>query len=249
MNRQSHYAISDLHLSVDEPALTELFIDFLEKHSPYMQSLDILGDLFDAWIGDDDDSEFIHIIASQLAEVADHCRIRFAHGNRDFLLGSSFAKRAGFALLPEVSADGSIVLCHGDHLCSDDLAYMQFRLQTRNPQWQEAFLKQSLESRRAFASSARAQSKQNQQHSTMEIMDINATSLASMMQQFPRQHLIHGHTHRPGVFHHAFGMRIVLGDWRIDQPSYLQCTDDNFELIAHGQRWQGALAQGLAHSF
>jgi UDP-2,3-diacylglucosamine hydrolase len=241
MAARFHYTISDLHLSANEPELTALFFSFLSTHTPHMQSLDILGDFFDAWIGDDDDSSFVTEIAGHLRAIANKIPVRFAHGNRDFLLGSIFAARTEMQLLHEVTAEHGWVICHGDHLCTDDLSYMQFRQQVRNQAWQKAFLSKSLEARRAFAADARAQSSAHQKNTSMDIVDVNADALNALMQSYPDHMLLHGHTHRPGVFQHEFGTRVVLGDWRKDQPSYLKRVDRQFELAAHGQIWQGHL--------
>lgn len=238
---KAHYSISDLHLSADEPELTALFFDFLKEHGSQMHSLDILGDFFDAWIGDDDDCTFVQTVALQLKQISEKFPVRFAHGNRDFLLGHTFAQQTGITLLDEISVEHNWIICHGDHLCTDDLAYMQFRQQVRNPAWQQVFLSQPLETRRQFAANARAQSKAHQQNAAMAIMDVNTGALDQLMQAHPNHVLLHGHTHRPGVFKQQFGTRIVLGDWRINQPSYLRCTDQEFILFAHGQRWQGEL--------
>jgi UDP-2,3-diacylglucosamine hydrolase len=239
---KARYFISDLHLSEQEPALCSLFFDFIDVHVPTMQSLDILGDFFDAWIGDDDDSALAAQVAASLWKLSQHCPIRFLHGNRDFLLGSEFAARSGFSLLDEVTTDEGLLLCHGDQLCTDDLGYMQFRAQVRQAAWQHQMLAQSLDTRRAYAANARAQSAQHQKTVDMAIMDVNTHAVNTLMAAHPGHLLVHGHTHRPGVFPEEFGKRIVLGDWRANQPSYLRCEASQFELFAHGRSWLGSLS-------
>ena len=235
------YLISDLHLSEAEPALTELFYRFLDTHKPHMQALYILGDFFDAWIGDDDDRPLAQEVASALKQLVDAgVALFFMHGNRDFLLSLAYAQRCGMALLPEIQplqADG-IVLCHGDHLCRLDLAYQNFRAQVRNPAWQAQFLAQPLSVRRAFAAKAREQSQTHQRESMAAIADVDPDAVNELQLAHPALTLIHGHTHRPGVHQMPCGQRVVLGDWRVNQPSWLALDGDQGELVAHGQHWR-----------
>jgi len=236
-----NYFISDLHLSEAEPAITELFFRFLAEHRPNMQVLCILGDFFDAWIGDDDDRPLAQEAASALKQIADDgCEVFFMHGNRDFLLGSAYAERCGMALLPEIQPlnDAGILLCHGDHLCRLDQAYQSFRAQVRNLEWQAQFLAQPLSVRRAFAAQARAQSQAHQRELIATISDVDPDAVIEMQRAHPGLSIIHGHTHRPGVHQTAHGKRVVLGDWRVNEPSWLAVEDGHTELVAHGQRWR-----------
>ncbi len=148
--------ISDLHLDPSRPAITALFLDFLRGEAAQAEALYILGDLFEAWVGDDEDSELALLVGSALRALVDSgVPVFVMRGNRDFLLGPEFARKTGATLL----ADPCVIhlcgqptlLMHGDLLCSDDLAYLAFRQQVRDPQWQENFLAQSLDQRRAFA--------------------------------------------------------------------------------------------------
>ncbi len=234
------YLISDLHLSEDEPALTALFFEFLREHSSNMDVLYILGDFFDAWIGDDDDRALVGEVSSALVKLAaSGCRLFFMHGNRDFLVGPAFAVRSHLQLLPDVVpvADLGVVLCHGDHLCTKDVAYQNFRTQVRSPVWQAQFLAQPLQARREFAAKARAQSKLHQRNAPAEIADVDADEVSKLHCAYPQQTLIHGHTHRPGVHKTPQGQRVVLGDWQPGRPSWI-CLDAGLaELVAHGKRW------------
>jgi UDP-2,3-diacylglucosamine hydrolase len=239
------YFISDLHLSEDEPALTQLFFEFIAAHQAQMRTLYVLGDFFDAWVGDDDDQPLTQEIAARLAQL--HARgvaIFLMHGNRDFLIGQSFAQRCGAMLLPEVAAfSAAITLCHGDHLCTQDSAYQTLRRQFRDNNWQQQFLAQPLGARRAFAAKARAQSKSYQQNLQPEISDVDAVAVQDVLAQNKARVLIHGHTHRPNV--HVLNtnaQRIVLGDWRVGQPSWLALGAESGELVAHGQRWRAVTA-------
>ena len=209
-----------------------------------MQALYILGDFFDAWIGDDDARPLAQNIAAALQQLAGAGKpIFFMHGNRDFLLGSAYAARCGMALLPEILplTDAKIVLCHGDHLCTQDFAYQSFRAQVRSPQWQAKFLAEPLAARRAFAEHARAQSKVHHQLLTATIADVDGDAVMELQRAHPTRTLIHGHTHRPGVHQTMHGQRIVLGDWRAGAASWLSLNGSGGVLVAHGQTWRFAI--------
>lgn len=235
------YFISDLHLDDSRPHITTLFEQLLAgEEIRNGDALYILGDLVEAWIGDDDDAELPARIARATRDVSEAgVPVYFMAGNRDFLLGESYAQRAGMTLLD----DGTVhtihgrptLLMHGDVLCTDDLAYQAVRRQVRDPQWQAQILAMPLQARRAFAAKAREDSRAHT-GSTMEtIMDVNAEAVATAMRQAGVARLIHGHTHRPAI--HAIALdghaaeRIVLGDW-YEQGSLLKITADGVDL--HG---------------
>ncbi len=237
--------ISDLHLDAERSHITELFGRFLDAEARGADALYILGDLFEAWIGDDDPSPTATFVADRLRVVADGgTPVWFMHGNRDFLVGQAFADRAGMTILPDptvVDLYGKpVLLMHGDTLCTDDVAYQQFRAQTRDPVWQAQFLAQPLAARIAFAKQAREASKAHQSglgsQGTMEtITDVAPAAVAAAFQQFGVETLIHGHTHRPAV--HALDVdgrpreRIVLGDW-YEQGSVLRVDRQGHRLEA-----------------
>jgi UDP-2,3-diacylglucosamine hydrolase len=231
--------IADLHLDDNRPDITRLFEAFLASdEARSADAVYILGDLVEAWIGDDDDAELPTRIAHATKALSDRgVPVYFMVGNRDFLLGKAFAERAGFQLLE----DGTVhelygrptLLMHGDVLCTDDVAYQAMRKQVRTPEWQAQILAMPLDARRAFAAKARADSKAHT-GSTMEtIMDVNADAVAQTMRQAGVTRLIHGHTHRPAI--HRFDVdgqpaeRIVLGDW-YEQGSVLRVTPEGVEL-------------------
>jgi UDP-2,3-diacylglucosamine hydrolase len=231
--------IADLHLDPARPQITTLFESYLANDEVrHADALYILGDLVEAWIGDDDDAELPRRIADATRAVHDAgVPVHFMAGNRDFLLGESFARRAGMTLLD----DGTVhdiqgrptLLMHGDVLCTDDVAYQAVRQQVRNPQWQAQILAMPLEARRAFAAQAREDSRKHTGSTMESIMDVNAAAVADAMRQAGVTRLIHGHTHRPAV--HAFELdghraeRIVLGDW-YEHGSVLRVTADNVAL-------------------
>lgn len=223
--------ISDLHLDPSRPEITRLFGDFIGHEARDAEALYILGDLFEAWVGDDDPSELGAFVADRLRGLRAHgVPVSFIRGNRDFLLGGGYARRAGMTLLPDpavVILHGTpTLLMHGDLLCTDDTAYQQFRARTRRPEWQEDFLSQPLPARMAFAQQAREASRSHQSGlrdaGTMEtITDVSPTTVAETCARYGIDRIIHGHTHRPAV-HEADGRsRIVLGDW-YEQGSVLR---------------------------
>ena len=209
-----------------------------------MQVLYILGDFFDTWIGDDDDRPLANDVAAALRQIVQGgCEVLFMHGNRDFLLGSAYSARCGMKILPEIHAraDACFMFCLLYHLCTLDQAYQSFRAQVRNPQWQAQFLAQPLNARRAFAAQARAQSQAHQRELMASIADVDPVAVIEMQLAYPKLAIIHGHTHRPGVHQTAHGKRIVLGDWRANEPSWLALDGSQGNLVAHSQHWRVSL--------
>jgi UDP-2,3-diacylglucosamine hydrolase len=233
--------ISDLHLDAERPAITDLFGRFIDGEAASADALYILGDLFEAWVGDDDPSATGAFVAGKLRGLRDAgVPVYFMRGNRDFLLGEDYAKRARITILPDPSVvllhGTPTLLMHGDTLCSDDVAYQQFRTQTRDPQWQRQFLAQPLSARLAFAQQARAASQAHQsglkaQGAMDAITDVSPATVEATLARFGIGMLIHGHTHRPAVHAHEGGTRIVLGDW-YEQGSVLRVDASGFQLAS-----------------
>jgi len=233
--------ISDLHLDPARPHITDLFGKFIDGEARHAEALYILGDLFEAWVGDDDPSDVGGFVATRLHGLRDAgVPVYFMRGNRDFLLGDDYARRAGMTILPDpavVLLHGKpTLLMHGDLLCTDDVAYQQFRAQTRNPEWQRQFLSQPLPARLAFAEQARTASKAHQSglqtQGLMEaITDVAPATVEATLSRYGIDSLIHGHTHRPKVHEHHGGRRIVLGDW-YEQGSVLRVDGDDAALSA-----------------
>jgi UDP-2,3-diacylglucosamine hydrolase len=228
------YFVSDLHLDPDRPGISALFLRFLTHEARDASALYILGDLFEAWVGDDDDAQIGAQVATALRDLSDAgIPIGFIRGNRDFLLGQDYAERAGMRLLPDpcvLTLGGEpTLLLHGDLLCSDDAAYQAFRRQVRDPAWQENFLSQPLAQRKAFAQKARAASQSAQRAQALEVGDATPAAVEEMFARFGVRRMIHGHTHRPRVHMHAVAgrdcERIVLGDW-YEQGSTLRVDAD-----------------------
>lgn len=239
--------ISDLHLDPSRPAITELFLDFLRDEARQAEALYILGDLFEAWIGDDTPSSAADEVALALRELSDAgVPVYFIRGNRDFLLGNDYAARAGMRILPDPAVielyGKPVLLQHGDLLCTDDTAYQAFRTQTRDPAFQAQFLSQPLQARIAFAQQARAASqarqsemKEGDRAQFETVTDVAPDEVASTFQRYGVDTMIHGHTHRPAIHPLKVGerdcTRIVLGDW-YEQGSVLRVDADGFKLDA-----------------
>jgi UDP-2,3-diacylglucosamine hydrolase len=230
--------ISDLHLTAGDAETTRRFVEFMDGPARTARELYILGDLFEAWIGDDDDDPRLAPIVAALKRLTTagvSCALM--HGNRDFLLGQRFCAQTGTRLLGDyerITLFGEpVLLTHGDLLCTDDTRYMTLRAELRSPAWQRDFLARSLDERRQIASDLRQLSATEIAAKDDYIMDVNQAAVERTMRDHDVALLLHGHTHRPAV--HRFDLdgrpaaRIVLGAWYHD-PSVVRWTAAGFEL-------------------
>jgi UDP-2,3-diacylglucosamine hydrolase len=218
--------ISDLHLSPDMPHTAEAFFNFLNTKALQTQTLYLLGDIFEYWAGDDDiNDEFNQSIVNALAALSKHgIKIYWLAGNRDFLVGNKFADACGLQILNEPVineiAGKKILLLHGDAQCIDDTAYMTFRAQVRDTAWQQHFLNQDLQQRKALIAAMRAGSKDAQKNKSIDIMDVNLAAIDTLFESHQVSLMIHGHTHRPHQHQHQTKQgvctRFVLPDWDYD---------------------------------
>ncbi len=232
--------ISDLHLTSARPGANARFFRFLLDTAPRAEALCILGDFFEAWVGDDDLDDPLHgRIAMALRELTlGGTRLHVMHGNRDFLLGETFCRATGASLLAEphvVDLYGTpTLLLHGDALCTDDLDYQQFRRMVREPAWQAAFLARPLAERHALARELRAKSEQVKGGKRPEIMDANAEAVLDAFRRHGVGRMIHGHTHRPARHAHDVdgrpSERWVLPDW-YDTGGYLACDTQGCRMV------------------
>lgn len=213
--------ISDLHLSPRLPALTQLFLSWLKQQDSGVDALYILGDFFEAWVGDDDESDFANVLKNALKTASAHFPIYFQHGNRDFLVGNDFSKAANLKVLPEeypLTLYGSpVLLMHGDLLCTHDVNYLKTRkwFHKRWVQW--LFLHLPRKQREKIAEHLRAKSSTYTKTMTAEVMDVSQDAVQDVMRRHAVNTLIHGHTHRPAFHEFTFDktpqLRIVLGAW------------------------------------
>ena len=218
--------ISDLHLDDSRPHITQEFFDFLTNIKDQAEALYILGDLFEAWIGDDIldtplGASSLDVVCHLKKLSASGTKIYFAHGNRDFLIGHQFIESIGAIMLEEHSVINlygtPTLIMHGDTLCTDDIEYQQLRGMLRNPKWQQEFLAKPLQERLEEALKLRKISLEKTKGKQEDILDVNQNKVEEVMREHNVQQLIHGHTHRPAS--HTFELnkqqatRIVLGDW------------------------------------
>ncbi|MCH7536234.1 MAG: UDP-2,3-diacylglucosamine diphosphatase [Proteobacteria bacterium] len=214
--------ISDLHLEAGRPEIGVQFLDFLSGEARDADTLYILGDLFEVWLGDDDPNPYYAGMKAAIRELVDSgIPVFFMHGNRDFMIGDEFATETGVTILqdPElIDLHGEkVLLSHGDALCTDDVEYQRFRAMTRNPEWQAMMLAKTIQERIAHALEARQGSVEHGKSLDDEITDVNQGAVEALIRKHGVDILLHGHTHRPAIHEVRLGdrtaTRIVLGDW------------------------------------
>ena len=225
--------ISDLHLDKDRPKVIRYFIDFLDNLESDIESLYILGDFVEYWVGDDDPGDGLEEVFSSIKKKSNSIPIYFMHGNRDFMISEKFCNHHGMKFLKDptkIKLHGKkILLMHGDTLCIDDIEYQKFRTMVRSPLWQNEMLKKSLEERINLAKMLRAKSLSETGTKDEVIMDVNNDEVISQLKKHNVDMIIHGHTHRPNI-HKIISenkecKRIVLGDW-YDKSFILRISDD-----------------------
>lgn len=225
--------ISDLHLDKDRPKVIRYFIDFLNNLESDIESLYILGDFVEYWVGDDDPGDGLEEVFSSIKKKSNSIPIYFMHGNRDFMISEKFCNHHGMKFLKDptkIKLHGKkILLMHGDTLCIDDIEYQKFRTMVRSASWQNEMLKKSLEERINLAKMLRAKSLSETGTKDEVIMDVNNDEVISQLKKHNVDMIIHGHTHRPNI-HKIISenkecKRIVLGDW-YDKSFILRISDD-----------------------
>lgn len=230
--------ISDLHLSPLRPDITDCFLDFMTTEAVHAEKLYVLGDLFEFWIGDDDNSPFNILIKNAFKALTQQgVECYFTQGNRDFLLNKRFCKETGVQLLDDhtvINIDGeSVLVMHGDTLCIDDVKYQEFRAKVHQPWLQWVFNRIPLFIRQRIVKNVQDKIKAKKQHKTLTIMDVTQSEVEKVMSEKGVKRLIHGHTHRPDVHsfinHDEKMIRIVLGDW-YKQGSILEYKNNKYTL-------------------
>jgi UDP-2,3-diacylglucosamine hydrolase len=232
--------ISDLHLDESRPAMTTLFLDFLNDHAAKADALYILGDFFEVWVGDDDQTVFHSKIIEALKSLSQKgIPIFLMHGNRDFLLGERFAAASGCNLINDpivVEIYGEpILLMHGDSLCTNDANYQKFRKKTRTAIYQKLFLCLPIKVRKFIANMLRQASQHRTKNIPKSIMDVNSEEVKRVIQEHHVKYLIHGHTHRPGIeiitVENELKTRIVLSDWENKGNALVYSSDGSYQLV------------------
>lgn len=233
--------LSDLHISLEKPEITRRFLAFLSDRAPKAKAVYILGDLFDAWIGDDDFTPPNNKIRKQLKQLTDSgTAVYLLQGNRDFLLGTKFAEDTGVILLNEyavIDLHGTpTLLTHGDLLCTDDLPYQAFRVKSHSPEWQQSVLSKPLFLRLLAARWYRIRSYFHKRNKTQDIMDVNPNTVIEVMRERQCLRLIHGHTHRPAVhdftIDHQIAQRFVLAAWDKQRGEVLCWNSNGYQVEA-----------------
>ncbi len=232
--------ISDLHLDANLPQLTDLFVQFMHEQAPNAEAVYILGDLFEAWVGDDDDRTGTQFFIDELRALSDKgVPLYVMSGNRDFLFADGFEQRCHCTLLNDptvIDLYGTpTLLMHGDSLCTDDIKHQESRALLRSSDWKSRFLSQPLQDRIQQAKEYRSMSRQHLKDAPDAIMDVNQDAVVEAMKHHNVLQLIHGHTHRAAI--HALNVnnqptkRIVLGDWNT-QGSVLCCDKSGCRLTS-----------------
>jgi UDP-2,3-diacylglucosamine hydrolase len=233
---------SDFHLSVDDPATAEQVLSALAQYGQQSQHLFLLGDLFEVWVGDDGADALAERFAAVLRSIGQGgTQMWLMRGNRDFLLGDAFVQRCGAQLIedptPVMLQGRTALLAHGDALCTDDLAYQQWRATCRNPGWQQAFMTRTLAERQLMGRQARQASEAGKRERSEDIMDVNAEAVAQALEAAACAWLIHGHTHRPADHRTPIQgqilRRTVLSDWSAQDQrgALLRVSRDKVETL------------------
>jgi len=237
--KQDIIFISDLHISLEKTEITRRFLGFLENQAGHVDTVYILGDLFDAWIGDDDNTPPNKRIKKQLKQLTDSgTRVFLQQGNRDFLLGQRFCAETGVVLLDDyevINLNGvKTLLTHGDLLCTDDIPYQAFRKKAHSEEWQQNVLSKPLLIRLLAARWYRFRSYFHKRKKSQDIMDVNQQTVIEVMKKYDCLRLIHGHTHRPAI--HDFeidgkqAQRFVLADWKKESAQLLRWNQADYKI-------------------
>jgi len=222
--------ISDLHIALEKPEITQRFLAFLSNQAAGAEAVYILGDLFDVWIGDDDPTPPNNKIRQQLKQLTESgTPVYLQPGNRDFLLGQKFCQDTGIKLLDDyvvIDLYGTpTLLTHGDLLCTDDLPYQAFRIKSHSSEWKRSVLNKPLLLRLLVARWYRFRSYLHKRNKSQEIMDVNQETVIRVMREHGCLRLIHGHTHRPCIHHFEIegqpAQRYVLAAWTKDAAEAL----------------------------
>jgi UDP-2,3-diacylglucosamine hydrolase len=236
---QDIFFISDLHLALEKKEITQHFISFLNHQARNASAVYILGDLFDVWVGDDNNSSPIKQIKTKLKQLTDSgTQVFLQQGNRDFLLGQQFCKETGIILLDDYAVTDlngdKTLLTHGDLLCSDDIAYQEFRKKSHTVEWKQNVLSKPLFIRILVARWYRFRSYFHKRKKSQDIMDVNQQTVVNIMKEHDCLRLIHGHTHRPAIHNFEINgktaQRFVLAEWKKEGVEILRWNSEGYKL-------------------
>ncbi len=236
---QDIFFISDLHLALEKKEITQHFISFLNNQARNASVVYILGDLFDVWVGDDNNSSPIKQIKTKLKQLTDSgTQVFLQQGNRDFLLGQQFCKETGIILLDDYAVTDlngdKTLLTHGDLLCSDDIAYQEFRKKSHTVEWKQNVLSKPLFIRILVARWYRFRSYFHKRKKSQDIMDVNQQTVVNIMKEHDCLRLIHGHTHRPAIHNFEINgktaQRFVLAEWKKEGVEILRWDSEGYKL-------------------
>ncbi|GEA49714.1 UDP-2,3-diacylglucosamine hydrolase [Vibrio inusitatus NBRC 102082] len=230
--------ISDLHLTPNRNDMTDAFVRFMREEAPNSDGVYILGDLFEFWVGDDDESPLNNTVTNEIKTLVDSgTPCFFVQGNRDFLVGKRFERKSGAKLLGDetlIDLYGTpTLIMHGDTLCTDDVKYQEFRKKMHLKWLQWIYNRTPLSWRRKLVKKVQNNANDDKQSKSYDIMDVNQQAVIDAMQRHKAQWLIHGHTHRQDIHELDVGenkKRIVLGDW-FAENSILEVTPNNLHLF------------------
>jgi len=239
--KQQIIFISDLHISFEKKEITRRFLSFLQNQAKNASAVYILGDLFDTWVGDDDNMPPNKKIKKQLKQLTNSgTKVFLQQGNRDFLLGQQFCKETGITLLDEYTVIDlfgvKTLLTHGDLLCTDDIPYQAFRQKSHTHEWKQNVLTKPLLLRLLVARWYRFRSFFHKRKKSQDIMDVNQQTISHVMQEYDCHRLIHGHTHRPAI--HDFkikqipAQRFVLAEWKKDSAEILLWNAEGYKITS-----------------
>ncbi len=232
--------ISDLHLTESKPEITDCFFRFLRQDAIHADALYILGDLFEFWVGDDDNSPFNLSVKQALKTLTSSgVPCFFIQGNRDFLVGERFARETGVILLDEESVitlyGKKVLILHGDTLCTDDVKYQEYRAKVHQKWLQIVYNLLPLWLKKKVVSKVQGNIGEDKKMKSLTIMDVNQTTVEQRLKASNVALMVHGHTHRPDIHHFTANnqacTRIVLGDW-YEQGSVLKFTESDYSLLS-----------------
>ncbi|ADV33704.1 UDP-2,3-diacylglucosamine hydrolase [Candidatus Blochmanniella vafra str. BVAF] len=237
--------ISDVHLHNNKPKIIKGFLNFLRIQATQAKALYILGDLFEIWLGDDNDNSMCINIAKGLKSLnKKKIPCYFIRGNRDFLLGEKYANACGMILLPDnpvlkLPSGKNIVILHGDTLCIYDKPYQRLRVFLRCRIIQKLFLSLPLSVRFCIYNFMNSYVTRYNQSKSKNKLNISTKKAIDILMKNQSQIMIHGHTHQPAIHNIYFYKekkillkRIVLGCWnRCGSVVRLDDKNDNIALV------------------